>query len=79
MPTSLGVGRSPPEAIAAASRAIWIGVTETAPWPTETEAVSLAYQRSPIARRFHSRVGTRPLDSFLRSTPVGVPRPKARA
>ena len=74
-----GVTRVPPLAIVAIITASEIGVTDTAPWPMETEMVSPGYQRSPRRSRFQAVDGISPRTSCGRSTPESSPRPRAVA
>ena len=67
--------RVPPLAIVEIMTAIEIGVTETWPWPIETEIVSPAYHFSPVRCRFHSVDGTMPATSLGRSIPLFTPSP----
>ncbi len=55
------------------------GVTDTWPWPIDTEMVSPAYHFSPVRCFFHSVDGTRPATSFGRSIPLSTPRPSSVA
>jgi hypothetical protein len=59
--------------------AIEIGVTDTWPWPIDTEIVSPAYHFSPVRRRFHSWDGMMPPSSFGRSMPLFTPMPSSVA
>src|SRR5882762_4856500 len=77
--TRWGVMRVPPLAIVAAYTAIDTGVTDTCPWPIETEIVSPAYHFSCIFSSFHWVEGTRPCSSLGRSMFDLTPRPKSVA
>ena len=72
-----GVTRVPPLASVAMYTAIDTGVTDTWPWPMDTEIVSPAYHFSwfLVVALFHSGDGTSPCNSFGRSIPVFSPRP----
>ena len=74
-----GVNTSPPFARAAATTAIWRGVTSSMPWPIDIWQVSPGYQRSLKVVFFHSLSGTTPGVSPPRSMPVADPSPNARA
>ena len=74
-----GVTRVPPLAIVEMYTAIDTGVTDTWPWPIDTEIVSPAYHFSPVLAFFHSGDGTSPCTSFGRSMPLFSPRPSSVA
>ena len=65
-----GVTRVPPLATVEIITASDAGVTDTWPWPIDTEIVSPAYHFSPVRFRFHSVDGTMLSCSFGRSMPV---------
>ena len=71
--------RVPPLASVAIITAIEIGVTDTCPWPIDTEIVSPAYHFSPVRCCFHSVDGMMPCASFGRSMPLFSPSPSAVA
>ena len=77
--TRCGWWRVPPLATVIAITASEIGVTETWPWPIETEIVSPAYHFSLYFCRFHAVDGMMPWISLGRSMPDISPRPSAEA
>ena len=74
-----GVTRVPPLASVAAYTAIDTGVTDTDPWPIDTEIVSPAYHFSLKVSCFQPGDGTSPLTSFGRSMPLFTPSPSSVA
>ena len=69
----------PPLATVITITASEIGVTETCPWPIDTEIVSPAYHFSPLRCLFHAVDGMMPWISCGRSTPLISPSPSAVA
>ncbi len=68
--TRCGVCRVPPLATVIIITASDTGVTDTCPWPIETEIVSPAYHFSPVRRFFHAVDGMIPWISCGRSIPL---------
>ena len=71
--------RVPPLATDAIITASEMGVTDTCPWPIDTEIVSPAYHFSPVRCFFHAVDGMMPRVSCGRSTPLISPSPSAVA